>query len=715
MDVFLNPALAYGAALAAVPFILHLIMRQQPKHLLFPALRFIQQRHLTNRRSLRIRNWLLLLLRAAIIGCLAFALARPSIQSAGFLANRESPVAAALIFDTSPHMEYRNENKTRLEAAQETAAWLLGQLPDESQVAVFDSTAGPAAFQVDLAAARHRIDRLDVRGAEPLWKLFPAAVELLKTSDKRREIYVFTDLAKSAWAVDSPDSFQAKLRELRGVGLYLIDVGVEKPQDFSLGDLRFSAQVLAKNSPLVVGTDVSAIGNAGSRTVEAYVVEDGKADKRSEETVDVPDGQTRPIEFRLSGLDLGTHQGYLRLVGGDALAADDMRYFTVEVRAMWKVLVVAPDPADDRAHFLTWSLTPPALRLSGRARFEPQVISYAALEQQELDKYAAIFLLDPPPMADGVWQQLTGFAQAGGGVAIFLGGQAQPDDFNRPAAQSLLPGELTLQARAPDKSVYLLGDESQHPIFAAFRPWRGTLGWEDSPVFRYWRFLKMAEGAGIATIASYSDGRPAIIEKPLKKGRVLVATTPISELPSEAESDPWNWFFVGPENPWPFRMMATEMALYLVGQGHEQLNYLAGQTALVRLEPNQRFHQYVLTTPRGDSETRTADPKENTIVVKTTDLPTGNYGLNAGGKNGVQRGFSINLPAEATQLERVDDDRLKQVFGDEPFKRARNRDEIDREVSTGRVGQELFPLLIAVVALVMGAEHLLANRFHREH
>ena len=85
---FLNLTLLGGAALIAVPIVLHLIMRQQPKHLEFPALRFIQQRQLANRRSLRLRHLLLLILRCAAICLLALALARPSIQASGSLGSR---------------------------------------------------------------------------------------------------------------------------------------------------------------------------------------------------------------------------------------------------------------------------------------------------------------------------------------------------------------------------------------------------------------------------------------------------------------------------------------------------------------------------------------------------------------------------------------------------------------------------------------------------
>src|SRR5262249_55230327 len=202
---FLHAAFLGGTLAIAIPIVLHLVMRKQPKHLEFPALRFIKQREHANRRQVRLRHWLLLALRCALVALLALALARPSIVASGMLGDQEAPVAAALVFDTNPRMQYREHNQTRLESAQETARWLLAQLPAESDVAVVDSHSASAAFAVDAGAARQRIERLEaVTMSQPLALAIEAAVELLRESDKeRKELYVFTDLARVAWSRDA--------------------------------------------------------------------------------------------------------------------------------------------------------------------------------------------------------------------------------------------------------------------------------------------------------------------------------------------------------------------------------------------------------------------------------------------------------------------------------------------------------------------------------
>jgi hypothetical protein len=158
---FLSPLLLGGAALVAAPIILHLVMRRTPVPHAFPALRFLKERAIANRRRLQLSHLLLLLLRMAALVLLATALARPVLRGAGWLPNAEGPVAAALVFDTAPRMTLREGNKTRLQQAAELARVLLGKLPAGSEVAVFDTAGGPAAFAPTLAAAEVRIDRLE--------------------------------------------------------------------------------------------------------------------------------------------------------------------------------------------------------------------------------------------------------------------------------------------------------------------------------------------------------------------------------------------------------------------------------------------------------------------------------------------------------------------------------------------------------------------------
>ena len=282
-------------------------------------MRFIQRRHDRNQRRLRLRHLLLLLLRAAAITMLALALARPSIKFSHRFGSQEAPVAAALVFDAAPHMQYRRDKKTRLEAAQEIGKWLLEQLPPESQIAVCDSGMIPQSFDPDRGLSKQRIGQLDIASnPRPLTRIVGEAARVLQKSDlQQKEIYVFTDLSRGSWPAEDATYLQDRLRELNGVAVYLIDVGVTDPNNFALGDLELSHQIIAAGAAVDIHTEISCTGAGGQRMVELDLLSSegksdtpyGKADTISGQKKQLQPGETESLDFHLPSLKPGTQQG----------------------------------------------------------------------------------------------------------------------------------------------------------------------------------------------------------------------------------------------------------------------------------------------------------------------------------------------------------------------------------------------------------------------
>ena len=69
-------------------------MRQTPKHVIFPALRLIRERQKRSKKRMRIKNWLLLLARMALLALMALALARPRLYLADAAGRRVGPHGA---------------------------------------------------------------------------------------------------------------------------------------------------------------------------------------------------------------------------------------------------------------------------------------------------------------------------------------------------------------------------------------------------------------------------------------------------------------------------------------------------------------------------------------------------------------------------------------------------------------------------------------------
>ncbi|RMG03704.1 MAG: hypothetical protein D6741_02040 [Planctomycetota bacterium] len=744
---FVTPLFAWiGLGLAAVPVALHLMMRRKPQRVPFPALLLVRSRFQQNRRRMRLRHLLLLALRAILFLLLGLVLAQPTVKWSA-PGSGEAPVAAALVFDTSPRMLYRFENRTRLESAQEQGAWLLRQLPRDSEIAVFDSETSPRDFSVDRGAAKHRIEHLAITAApSALTDVVARAADLLRSSElTRREIYVFTDLARGAWPSQAASKLKETIADLGDVGVYLIDVGVEEPMNVGLAEAKPQREAVARGTPIQVDVDVTASGAVGTRTLALYIsgtldtrfLENGDGasepasqetsgdrrvidgvvyEKRGEQSVLLENADSVGASFTVGGFDPGVHVGFVEIVEEDALSCDNRRWFAFEVRPPASVLIGAPDPPEHYAVFLDQALAPEVLRRVGRARFDTKVVSHRLLADERLEKYDAVFLLDPGPLSDSLWARMAEYVAGGRGLAIALGRRASAvEAFHSEVSQRILPGKLLVQARAGDAGFMLSPRDYQHPILKSFRSVAGTIPWQQFPVFRYWVLDEIPED--VRTVAAYDDGRPAILERRLGKGRVVVFTTPLSDRPDEA---PWNLLPVG--EAWPFFILANETAAYLAGGTGRRVNYRAGETVVVDLPDRfAHFDSYILQIPANPflddappaSLKLTPDREKRRLVVTATSHP-GCYRIEAGGTTGFRDAFAVELPAEVTDLERVEIEKLVADLGDNVTRTTENREELIREVTKGRAGTNLTPWIILMMTLVFAGEWYLANRFYRQ-
>jgi hypothetical protein len=344
-----------------------------------------------------------------------------------------------------------------------------------------------------------------------------------------------------------------------------------------------------------------------------------------------------------------------------------------------------------------------------RAADSPRPADEGRLQQTGLDlaKYDAVCLVDPPPLSSAAWQLLRDYVESGGGLGIFLGRRARRDEMNAAAAQQLLPAQLRWQSR---EETYLRPVAVEHPALAALQGLVDIAPWSEFPVFKYWELEAGAEDAIV--VATYANGKPALVERIVGAGRVLLMTTSLSD---PAHDDPWNLLPTGPE-PWPFLVLAGGIADYLTNTRDERLNFLAGQTVVLRLAPEEEVVSYVLQIPGGAAVRSTtsggAAGQRDLTIASTESL--GNYRVQAGGRQGrLDRGFSINCDTLVSQLERTTAERIAAALGKDRVRAARTREEIEVRVDQGRIGRELFPALILAVALVLAAEQWLANRFYQ--
>src|SRR5262245_19037410 len=237
----MNAILVAGAALVGLPILLHLIMKQEPKRLSFPAFRFLTQKLKTNQRKLRLRHFILLALRMLLIALFCLTLYQPTLKSDRVDFRGESPIATVVVIDTSASMGYTQNDQTRLQEAVRRARELLKELPEKSPVAIL-TTDDPIDRWRDVPEALAILDKLDRPrgGNQPVSSALTQAYQLLAHVDAQdvedaaqlpKLLAVFTDRTAASWETGIKDNL-VKLRDAvpdPKPTHTVVDVGVEQP------------------------------------------------------------------------------------------------------------------------------------------------------------------------------------------------------------------------------------------------------------------------------------------------------------------------------------------------------------------------------------------------------------------------------------------------------------------------------------------------------
>jgi hypothetical protein len=731
---FIHPLLLGGLALMSLPVIIHLIMRQQPKRLIFPAFRFLKQQLKTNQRKLRLRHWLLLAFRMLLIALMCLALARPRLFSerlAGL--NSEQAAIVALVMDTSPTMEYTAGGKTRLDEGRARALELLDELGPASKIAVIDSAEPSGDWLPSVAAARERLMNLQIRAAnQPATAAIDGAYRLLQKLDAEanpgevlpRFIYVVSDRTPNAWDNGRANDLKAardRLPDPKPKCVYL-DVGVDQPVDVAVADVEVRPQVNAANKPIIIRATVQATGQPAGAEINTELLCRLTGEVQPlRMPVRLKPGDRQVIEFERRGLPPGMHQAEVWLVQSDSLPGNNARFVTFEIRKPRKVLVICDSRGD--AEVFRIAIDKQGLYVCDvKSTTDP---GFSNLTPDDLAAYEAICLLSvgkPGQGGQDLWEKLERYVLRGGGLVVLPGGEGlDRDDYTKPnsAASRILPGQLKTWEHSKN-GVTWVEPAYQHPLMALFRKDAESSNIDFVKYVRHaFDYWIVQPDAKASVLVRYSDKAksPALLERvpdgAVGRGRVLLATTPFDER-RDATGNKANDY--NADNSF-FFTLANRIVAYLAGATEDaNFNHTAGTSILIPLPPALRFGNYVLQGPGlTGSDAQVQHPADGAELRLTQPQQVGHYSLTGPNREPIAA-FSLNmLPAESLLLPRLGVDVVEDIFGPKSVvPLGQNRKLKDALEGQLRQPIDLFPWLMLLLLFTLAIENLLANKFYRQ-
>lgn len=722
-----------GAALVAVPILIHIFNRRRFKIVQWAAMDFLLKAMKKNRRRLRFEQLLLLAARCGVLLLLGLALARPlgcEQSSLADLAGRRSGLNVFVI-NTSYSMDYeagRAGARSQLDQAKIIAKALIGRLSSGGESVAIVTAGAPANAIIatpiyDLRAAADAVDRIqqswgagDEAGALALAR----DIARREPANENKTLYLIDDSTRVGWQSQG-DVIRQLGTELSGLykaGITHFNLGKPGQWNQAVVDLQSPSGLLTTRFPVNFVADVRGYGNCPTEPklelkLDGTVLSPGL---KTVEATDAPATQT----VTANDLSGGIHVVTASIVSDNHLAVDDTRYRIIKVVDQLKVLIVEGERGiggqGSSGAFLDTALNPPVPTGTKSANYvSTERISDLELSNKVFTDYRCICLCGVGQIQESQAAQLEAFVRQGGTLMVFMGDPVTAENYNATLYKHhLLAGPLT-------KRVTVQGDDpARHFDFNPHRPLNRLLadfqdqentGMESADVYSYWQMELPPNSSAErvlnflpATSGSNVPEDPAITVHSLGLGRVVFYAT------SADPNAEWTTFMPHPAYPALMHMLL----LGTTSSGDSWMNLIVGQPLMI--PPSIQLGEQPVLKDVNQTEIpleldTISDPKsiytgQSAYVSKPITKP-GIYYLSTGTDNFK---IAVNVPAkEEADVRTIDDAGVRKALGD--INMQMEGDSVPAEVVQADQGKDLgWSVMVALLAL-LATECWLAMRF----
>jgi len=686
-SMFVHPQFAWVAAcVAGLPVLIHLINRRRCRREPWAAMQFLLAASRRSSRRMRIEQWLVLLVRIAIVSLVALAIARPFFPALPLASLGTRRVHHILLIDNSFSMSapasplsggQLGGHSTRFLQAIAACEELLASIPDGDAVSLV-TMASPAKPVIshpayDRRGIREQLFRLRVsQRATDTHGALAAALAIVEQSrfpPANRVIHVVSDFPASQW-LDASHGATATVELARkladSASLVFVHVGDDDAPNgdtpnLAVTDIRTTSSVAGAELPLRLHVDVANYAAQIARDVSMQVSVDGNIVRRE------PLQPIEPFATATVSLSLAMSRPGPRAINvsiesarRDALPQDNARFHTVDLLEAQPVLLVdgQPDasPLGGACGYLSAALSPQTESPSPNM-FTPRVIADGDLSLEPLGDYGVIVLCNVPRLDPTEWERMESFVVGGGGLLVFCGERTDIVNYNEKGyrgGQGVLPCQIAAPVRSPSSSdgrdrfsrgERFLPGAFEHPALVDFseNP--------DSGLFlaRIRKYVTVVdESSDARVLLRYTNGQPALLTKQSHSGRCAMFTTSSdmswNNLPAKGD-------FVPLMVNWVSYLSPTRSARRVLG---------VGDSITERLEPHEASLSLRVQTPEGDRRDGRLEAVGDTLLMRLGPLEhAGVYDVSVGKRH---VSYVANIDAQESDLRPADVDKLRDAL-----------------------------------------------------
>jgi hypothetical protein len=667
---FLNPLFLFGLAAAAIPILIHLFTRKRPREVRFSSLEFLSEVNRSEIRRIRIKQWLLLLLRTLAVIAIALAMSRPVVKASAGAKDGAATTIVALV-DRSGSMGALTRTGPLMNEARRLVESLLATLGHGDEMLLIPYDEGPAPISArpisDVPRLRAAAQGLaaGARATDHRKALALAAQALRESHALNRELFWVSDFQAGGFeggvAAGLPPGPWGDIRT------YLVPLAPARRGNVGLID---AALAPAESGAALAVRGAAFEAPAGDRAVA--VTEVGSGNELGRGFLPVAESGEADALIPLSRLP---EQGGRVTLPDDELPLDNVRVFAAGRSGTLRVLLRHDGEA-----------TPLGLALAAGSPASGLVVESvdAATVPSRLGDADVLVLDDLERMGPAELQATLDFLRGGGAVMLVLGRRADPRFWNGALLRDLGIGVLEDLEQAQAGSGWRLRRRvAGHPVLAGFPARPG----EPLSSARFTTIRRLIPGTSARVLLEFDREHPALVES-----RAALAF--LAPLDAESSDFPVSGAF----------LPLLHQAVKVLGRG----------TAAASLVPGERY-----SAPAQTGAWRITDEAGREVAVELVtaegatrllSAPLERPGLYRVFQGSAPRAtFAVNPDRRESDLSAVPEPTLLRWFPAGRVSVLRPGGDLERRVREARYGRELWTWFVLIALICLLAETALGR------
>ena len=592
---FLNPLLLLGALGIALPILAHLLNKHQFKQTDWAAMQFLNRAVNVRSRQIKLRDFLLLILRCLAVLLLVLAIAKPILEeSSGAIASKlgERRAGVVIALDASFSMQHSDGASTRFEQALEKVGVItegihLGDpvclvlLGAEHRVIARNMAFDPVSFDKLLHAQQPTPESLDLGSVPQVLKELAEAIDA-----PQKEIHIVTDMQARDWK-ERPAWLRDAFEDLNRSAPTTIVPVRGGADNLAITGLELVSGVLRRDT---IARYRATVRNCGPNPVTNVRVK-GLTDNITVDTKTIPaiaPGASETVSLFVHFQNSGPVRISAELED-DSLPVDNTRRTVAFIRDDVSVLSVEGSSGGSSGFIGK------ALRArgegAGQENFAVQSVPWIDLPAQDLSGFDVVILQDVPDITQKQAKTFEAYVRAGHGLIWFAGDKVDAAVWNKRSALDgvpLLPAVIEQSVSTSDALGVGRPLDPTMPDHSVCRPLR-SLPEDLLSETRFRKVLQVKPAAISSTVLSLAGtAAPVLLEHSIGRGQVFMFTT--------SADTAWNNMAVTPVFP----MVLQQMVTYLTAREFEKPR-LVGDSLSLSYVDEPDASEAVFDTPSGET------------------------------------------------------------------------------------------------------------------